>query len=95
MKKIKKGFLAMLSCMGLGAALAPAAFAAETLAAPATGDAGRNYLPLIIGVAAACLVIIVALVLVMVSSKKKKKSGGEDGAPAETEENKDDEEEQK
>lgn len=85
----------MLSCMGLGAVLAPAAFAAETLAGPATGDAGRNYLPLIVGVAVACLVIIAALVVVGVYSAKKKKSGGEDGASTEAEENKDNEDEQK
>ena len=82
----------MLSCMGLGAVLAPAAFAAET---PATGDAGRNYLPLIVGVAVACLVIIAALVVVGVYSAKKKKSGGEDVASTEAEENKDNEDKQK
>lgn len=95
MNKIKKEFLAMLSCMGLGAVLAPAAFAAQAMEGPATGDAGRNYLPLIVGVAVACLVIIAALVVVGVYSAKRKKSGGEDGAPTEAEENKDNEDKQK
>lgn len=95
MKKIKKRFLAMLSCMAIGAVFAPAAFAAQVLEAPATGDTSHNYLPLIIGVAAACLVIIAALVTVSVLSKKKKKSGGEKPAPTEAEENRDDENEPK
>lgn len=77
MKKLKRGLWTILSCMILGAALAPAALAAELLEVPATGDATHNYLPLIIGVAVACLIIIVALVMVMVSSKKKKKQSGE------------------
>ena len=54
-RKIKKRFLALLGCAALGAVLAPAALAAEDLAAPAAGDPFRQYLPLIIGVAAACL----------------------------------------
>ena len=52
-RKIKKRFLALLGCAALGAVLAPAALAAEDLAAPAAGDPFRQYLPLIIGVAAA------------------------------------------
>ena len=57
----KRLFLALLGCAALGAVLAPAALAAEDLAAPAAGDPFRQYLPLIIGVAAACLVIAAAL----------------------------------
>ena len=49
-RKIKKRFLALLGCAALGAVLAPAALAAEDLAAPAAGDPFRQYLPLIIGV---------------------------------------------
>lgn len=48
-RKIKKRFLALLGCAALGAVLAPAALAAEDLAAPAAGDPFRQYLPLIIG----------------------------------------------
>ena len=36
-RKIKKRFLALLGCAALGAVLAPAALAAEDLAAPAAG----------------------------------------------------------
>lgn len=38
-RKIKKRFLALLGCAALGAVLAPAALAAEDLAAPAAGAA--------------------------------------------------------
>ena len=69
-RKIKKRFLALLGCAALGAVLAPAALAAEDLAAPAAGDPFRQYLPLIIGVAAACLVIAAAL-LVSITAKKR------------------------
>lgn len=76
-RKIKKRFLALLGCAALGAVLAPAA-----LAAPAAGDPFRQYLPLIIGVAAACLVIAAAL-LVSITAKKRKQSGGKSPAPDE------------
>ena len=39
-RKIKKRFLALLGCAALGAVLAPAALAAEDLAAP--GQMGRT-----------------------------------------------------
>ena len=42
-RKIKKRFLALLGCAALGAVLAPAALAAEDLAAPAAGDPFRQY----------------------------------------------------
>ena len=70
-RKIKKRFLALLGCAALGAVLAPAA-----------GDPFRQYLPLIIGVAAACLVIAAAL-LVSITAKKRKQSGGKSPAPDE------------
>ena len=73
-RKIKKRFLALLGCAALGAVLAPAA--------PAAGDPFRQYLPLIIGVAAACLVIAAAL-LVSITAKKRKQSGGKSPAPDE------------
>ena len=50
-RKIKKRFLALLGCAALGAVLAPAALAAEDLAAPAAGDPFSQDLPRIIGVA--------------------------------------------
>ena len=81
-RKITKRFLAWLGCAALGAVLAPAALAAEDLAAPAAGDPFRQYLPLIIGVAAACLVIAAAL-LVSITAKKRKQSGGKSPAPDE------------
>ena len=75
-RKIKKRFLALLGCAALGAVLAPAALAA------AAGDPFRQYLPLIIGVAAACLVIAAAL-LVSITAKKRKQSGEKSPAPDE------------
>ena len=88
-RKIKKRFLALLGCAALGVVLAPAALAAEDLAAPAAGDPFRQYLPLIIGVAAACLVIAAAL-LVSITAKKRKQSGGKSPAPDEDDSKNDD-----
>ncbi len=79
-RKIKRDFWPARVCAALGAVLAPAALAAEDLAAPAAGDPFRQYLPLIIGVAAACLVIAAAL-LVSITAKKRKQFGGKESCP--------------
>lgn len=89
-RKTKKGFLTLLSCAVLGTVLAPAASAAELLAAPATGDSFRNYLPLIIGIAVACLVIAAALVVISISAKKRKQSGEKDPSSSAEQDLKDD-----
>ena len=80
-RKIKKRFLALLGCAALGAVLAPAAWPRKTWRRGCRRPF-RQYLPLIIGVAAACLVIAAAL-LVSITAKKRKQSGEKSPAPDE------------